>query len=96
MLTLEELNIILENVLREARRRWVEAWVEEIKVSKRKFLVFMVVSNNKVKAIIYRDNIKVRVYTRLKGLSISLRRIFEREYEKYERMKERGKEEESL
>ncbi len=96
MLMLDDLNNILENVLKEARRKWVEAWVERIKVSKRKFIVFMVVSNNKVKVIIYRDNIKVRVYSNLKGLSISLKKIIQREYEKHVRLKERESKEESI
>ncbi|WFO76191.1 hypothetical protein J4526_05000 [Desulfurococcaceae archaeon MEX13E-LK6-19] len=96
MLMLDDLNNILENVLKEARRKWIEAWVERIKVSKRKFIVFMVVSNNKVKVIIYRDNIKVRVYSQLKGLSISLKKIIQREYEKHVRLKERESKEESI
>lgn len=94
MLSLNGLNTIIENVLREARRKWVEAWVEKIKVLKRKFVLTMSIGGNKVKIIIYRDQAKVRVYCRLRGLSISLRKIFLREYEKYLRLKELEKKEE--
>lgn len=80
MLTLDKLNSILERVLLEARKRWVNAWVERIKVCKGKFIILMVVGESRVKVIVYRGSIKVRVYSRLKGLSISLQRIYEREY----------------
>ncbi len=95
MLTPELLYSILDKVLHEARLRWKEAWVTRIKIGSGKIFVYMIVGENatNVKVIIYRSKVKVRVYTKLKGLAIALQRIFEREYERALRMREHEREE---
>ena len=82
MLNMEMLEDIVYGALKEARIRYGDAWIDRIKVASRKIYVYMNVSGEKVKVIIYRDQIRVRVYSRLKGLSIALQRIYEREYHK--------------
>ncbi|GEM_PF-1671133 len=80
MLNTRILEDIVYGFLREARIRYGESWVERIKLSSSKATLYMVVGGERVKAIIYRDKVKVRVYSRLKGLCIAVQRILEREY----------------
>ncbi len=82
MLTVDRVGEIINRVVREARVRWKEAWVDRVKVGRSRIYVYMVVGGYNVKVILYRSKVKVRVYSRLKGLSIALQRIFEREYRK--------------
>ncbi len=77
---MEKLLSIIEYVVREARIRWRDVRVDRVKEARSKYYVYMVVSGYNVKAIVYKYRFKVRVYSRLKGLSIALQRIFERGY----------------
>ena len=93
MLNMEVLEDIIYGFLKEARIRYKEVWIDRIKITSSKVFLYMVVGEERIKAIIYRDNVRVRVYSRLKGLSISLQRIIEREYRKaLKRWKREGKE----
>ncbi len=76
------LNMILDDLLREARMRWKEVYIDRVKVSKSKVFIYMSIEGTNIKAIIYRNRIKVRVYCRLKGMSISLQRMLERIYKR--------------
>jgi hypothetical protein len=88
LLSLPRLLNIIERVLKELRYKFGEVRIIRIKEYKSKYEIIMIVENNNVKVIIYKDRIKTRVYAGgLRGLEISLRRIFVREYEKELRLK---------
>lgn len=82
MLNMEMLEDIIYGLLKEARARYREVWIDRIKITNSKIFLYMIIGKEKVKVIIYRDNVRVRVYSRLRGLSISIQRIIEREYRK--------------
>ncbi len=93
MLTNDVLEEIIRLVLKESRIKWKDAWVDKIKIGRTKIHIYMHVAGENVKVILYRNRVKVRVYSRLKGLSISLQRIYERIYNRVVRMKEHEREE---
>ncbi len=86
MLSLDDLLIIMNNIIRELRYRYGESYVEGIKVRQSKYEVFINIAGRKGKIIIDKNTIKIRVYTGLRGQEISIRRIVMREIEKYKRL----------
>lgn len=94
MLSLPRLLNIIERVLKELRYRYGESYVYRIKEYKSKFKINMVVDKINVKIIVYKNRTKARVYAgNLRGLEISVRRIFMREYNKEMRLKQRERKE---
>jgi hypothetical protein len=88
LLSLPRLLNMIDRILKELRYKFGETRIIRIKEYKSKYEIIMVVENNNVKIIVYKDRVKARVYAGgLKGLEISLRRIFMREYEKELRLK---------
>ncbi len=87
MITLDDLTLILERVIKILRRRYGETYIEGIKIRRGRYEVFIVISENRGKIVISKGNLKVRVYTGLKGQEIAIRRILTREIDKYLRMK---------
>ncbi len=92
MLTLNLLANMLERIISELRRRYGEVVIDKIVERKTKFEIYMTMCGRRVKVILDKRNVKVRVYSGLTGMDISLRRVFTREYMKELRMKQRGKE----
>ena len=83
---------MLSRITRELRYRFGEIVIDKIEERKSKFIVYMRINDRKVKVILSKNEVKIRVFTGLTGMDISLRRIFTREYMKELRMKERGEE----
>ncbi len=92
MLTLNLLANMLERIISELRRRYGEVVIDKIVERKTKFEIYMTMSGRRVKVILDKRNVKVRVYSGLTGMDISLRRVFTREYMKELRMRQRGEE----
>jgi len=86
MLSLDDLLIIMNNIVKELRYRYGESYIEGIKVRQSKYEIFINVGGRRGKIIIDKNTIKIRVYTGLKGQEISIRRIIAREIEKYKRL----------
>ncbi|ABN70435.1 hypothetical protein Smar_1344 [Staphylothermus marinus F1] len=93
MLSLPRLINILERLLKEFRQKYGETYISRIKEYKSKFEISMIVDKNRVKIIVYKNKVKARVYAgNLRGLEISIRRMFLREYDKEMRLKQRERE----
>ncbi|MET1160420.1 MAG: hypothetical protein ABWW65_05610 [Thermoprotei archaeon] len=90
MLTLNMLVNMLQRIVKECRYKFGETYLEGIKEHKSKFVVFMNIGGRRVKVIVNKNDVKVRVFSGLTGMDISLRRIFAREYEKELRLKKLG------
>jgi hypothetical protein len=79
VLAVGKVEIMLEKFDRSLRARWPGSRIKEIRFSKSRIYVIVEVEGEIVKAIIYpHKNWKVRTYSRLTGVSISIRRLLER------------------
>jgi len=87
LLTYKLLLNILKRVVVECRRRFGETAVELVKERRGKYEIYMRIGNRRVKVIVSKNLVEVRVYSRLTGMDISLRRIFAKEYEKELRLR---------
>lgn len=91
MLSHKLLTKILDRVVKELNMRYSgDVFIDKLIERKSKFEVYMVITGRRVKIILDKRNVKVRVYSGLTGLDISLRRMFIREYNKILRMKKYG------
>ncbi len=87
MLTLDDISVILDRILKMLRRRYGESYVEGIKVRRSRYEIYMSIGGAPGKVVININNLKIRVYTGLKGQEIAIKRMFSREIERYLRMK---------
>lgn len=94
MLTINSLMEILNRFIKIARRRYGDIIVDEIRVHKSKYIVYVKIMNTRVKIVFNKRRMNVRVYCGLTGLEKSIRRILSREYSKL--MEERDLGEESI
>jgi len=78
---------LLEKLLKKLRQRYKVVYVDKVKEHKSKYVIYMVVDENKLKIIVDKYRIKARVYCGLKGLEISVKRALLSEYR---RILERG------
>ncbi len=91
MITPQMLFNILERVVKDLRRRYGDkVFIDKIVEHRSKYVIYMAVNNRNVKIILYKNKISLRVYSGLRGLDISIRRILTRECEKELRMKKNG------
>lgn len=77
----------LRDLYFEARRRWIDVEIDKIKVRRFKIEVYLKIRGEKVKIILYKDG-RVRVFSRLKGLNISFKKIVTHILEKRKRKQE--------
>jgi len=71
---------ILEKLLKKLRQRYKVVYVDKVKEHKSKYVVYIVVDENKLKIIVEKYQAKARVYCGLKGLEIGVKRALLSEY----------------
>ncbi|OYT38846.1 MAG: hypothetical protein B6U89_05195 [Desulfurococcales archaeon ex4484_58] len=93
MLTINDLLGILEKIFKELRYKYVaEVRIDRIVEHKSKYTVLFIMDNSKIKMIIDKESGKIRVYSGITSLDLTIKRVFKREYDRVMRRKSIGEE----